>query len=271
MWGLPHWELVVSKCSSFYFRLDHSWSYSVFGASLSKPHTSRTALVTCMCMFACLQLYTVNFKWVHLNISQRLYISCTCSARSQYTAVRWRATARMQHQHKGSPEWRWLKLTQAWQLLTMTDKGRLLTEYQYLDTLCGLSSIMIWHKSGHWYIINYATSTSDWGEWRLFEFYRGSCSASTKCRGWLAIFWGARAAKPKYDVTVSASSILNFSLTIFMSGCYTLPSHPLKLLLALQQQELLTIRKPNVLTISTNITNHCICYDYYSGLLWVVI
>ena len=29
MWGFPHWGRVVCKCSSFYFCLDHSWSYSV--------------------------------------------------------------------------------------------------------------------------------------------------------------------------------------------------------------------------------------------------
>ena len=45
------------------------------GASLSEPHTSRTALLICVCMFACLlarllaclRLYTVNFKWAHFK------------------------------------------------------------------------------------------------------------------------------------------------------------------------------------------------------------
>jgi len=32
---------------------------TVIGASLSEPHTSVTALRTCMCRLACLRLYTV--------------------------------------------------------------------------------------------------------------------------------------------------------------------------------------------------------------------
>ena len=34
-------------------------------------HTSGTALRMCVCMFACLWPYTVNFKWAYLNISWR--------------------------------------------------------------------------------------------------------------------------------------------------------------------------------------------------------
>ena len=34
----------------------------LFGASLSEPHISVTALHTCVCMLACSRPYTVNFK-----------------------------------------------------------------------------------------------------------------------------------------------------------------------------------------------------------------
>ena len=41
----------------------------VIGASLNRPHTSVTALRTCMCVLACLLVclwpYTVNLKWAH--------------------------------------------------------------------------------------------------------------------------------------------------------------------------------------------------------------
>ena len=41
------------------------------GASLSKPHTSVTALRMRVCMLVCLdRLLTVNFKWAHSNISR---------------------------------------------------------------------------------------------------------------------------------------------------------------------------------------------------------
>ena len=43
------------------------------GATLSEPHTSKTALCTCMCMLACLlaslQPHTVNFKWARSNLN----------------------------------------------------------------------------------------------------------------------------------------------------------------------------------------------------------
>ena len=39
------------------------WKWSLIGASLSKPHTSMTALRTCVCMLACLDRpLTENFK-----------------------------------------------------------------------------------------------------------------------------------------------------------------------------------------------------------------
>ena len=49
-------------------------SIAFLGASLSEPHTSVTALRTCVCMFVCLlacldQPLTVNFKRAHANIS----------------------------------------------------------------------------------------------------------------------------------------------------------------------------------------------------------
>ena len=49
--------------------------WKIIGVSLSEPHTSVTALRKCVCILACLRPYTINFKWVHLNISQRL-VSC---------------------------------------------------------------------------------------------------------------------------------------------------------------------------------------------------
>ena len=41
---------------------------AIIGASLSKPHTSGTALQKCVCICTCLQPYTVNLN-AHLNIS----------------------------------------------------------------------------------------------------------------------------------------------------------------------------------------------------------
>ena len=41
---------------------------------------------------------------------------------------RGRTIARMQRQRERNSEWRWLKLMHAWQLWTMTDKGRLLKD-----------------------------------------------------------------------------------------------------------------------------------------------
>ena len=37
-------------------------SHVLVGASLSEPHTSRTALRGCVCIRPCLQPHTVNFK-----------------------------------------------------------------------------------------------------------------------------------------------------------------------------------------------------------------
>ena len=47
----------------------------LIGTSLREPHTSVTALCTCVCIYACLLVcldwpLTVNFKWAHSNISR---------------------------------------------------------------------------------------------------------------------------------------------------------------------------------------------------------
>ena len=44
------------------------------GSSLSKPHTSGSALRKCVYVLACLRPYTINFKWAHSNTSRRLMI-----------------------------------------------------------------------------------------------------------------------------------------------------------------------------------------------------
>ena len=44
----------------------------IIGVSLTKPHTSGTALRTSACMLACLWPFTVNSNLVHLSVSQRL-------------------------------------------------------------------------------------------------------------------------------------------------------------------------------------------------------
>ena len=84
-----------------------------------EPHTSGTALCMCMCMFACLQSYTVNFKWAYLNISWRQNVlGGSCHAQP---AVGKGLSAREQCRCERSLEQRWLKLMHAWQLWTMTD------------------------------------------------------------------------------------------------------------------------------------------------------
>ena len=54
----------------------------MIGASLSEPHTSRTALRKCVNVSACFWPYTINFKWVHSNISRRSISPAQSSARS---------------------------------------------------------------------------------------------------------------------------------------------------------------------------------------------
>ena len=43
----------------------------IIGASLSKPHTSRTALRRCVCIRPCLWSYTVNFKYAKITKIER--------------------------------------------------------------------------------------------------------------------------------------------------------------------------------------------------------
>ena len=52
------------------------------GAILSEPHTSGTALRKCVNVSACFWPYTINFKWVHSNISRRTISPAQSSARS---------------------------------------------------------------------------------------------------------------------------------------------------------------------------------------------
>ena len=128
--------LVLSSILNQWDTLFHLWSDCpilkfcmvqcfIIGASLSEPHTSVTAFVEVVCMYVCLRLYTVNFKWAHLNISWRLNVQ---DLRVVFVPSpllhRWRATARAQRWREA----RGTKTMHAWQLLTMTDKGRLLTD-----------------------------------------------------------------------------------------------------------------------------------------------
>ena len=57
-----HFSFIEVRPNTFYCKLEKD---VIIGASLSEPHTSVTALRTCVCMFACLlaclQPYTVNF------------------------------------------------------------------------------------------------------------------------------------------------------------------------------------------------------------------
>ena len=67
------------------------------GASLSEPHTNKTALCV-VCVYAC--LLTTNFKWVHFNIWMSM-CTLTQSRTSDYCVVStW----------KKPQEWRWLML-----------------------------------------------------------------------------------------------------------------------------------------------------------------
>ena len=97
----------------------------IIGASLSEPHTSVTALAEVVCMYVCLGPYTVNFKWAYLNISWKPF--CMRYTQPAVASVKG-------HCQSAVPVWRnpeerrRLKLTHGWQLRTMTDKGRLLTD-----------------------------------------------------------------------------------------------------------------------------------------------
>ena len=65
----------------------------VIGVSLSEPHTSVTALRTCVYMFASLlacldQPLTINFKWAHSNISLGLISFHACEGQWRPDCVR---------------------------------------------------------------------------------------------------------------------------------------------------------------------------------------
>ena len=53
---------------NWFIDIHQAWSKVTIGASLSEPHTSGTALRTCVCMSVCLQVclrpYTVNSKYL---------------------------------------------------------------------------------------------------------------------------------------------------------------------------------------------------------------
>ena len=79
------------------------------GASLSEPHTNRTAM--CMvCVYAC--LLTINFKWSYFNIWMSTCTLAQSRTRDYCAVSAWKRTQ----------EWRWLKLKLS-QLLIMTDKA----------------------------------------------------------------------------------------------------------------------------------------------------
>ena len=65
-------SILAIHCTCRYF-YKHT---CIIGASLSEPHTSGTALHTCVCVYVflltCWQPYTVNFKWacLHLHITK---------------------------------------------------------------------------------------------------------------------------------------------------------------------------------------------------------
>jgi len=67
-------------------------SLKMIGASLSEPHTSVTALRTCVCMYVCMSVctvcrpYTENFKWArwNFNITKiELDVWCLCSLKAR--------------------------------------------------------------------------------------------------------------------------------------------------------------------------------------------
>ena len=78
----------------------------IIGASVSEPHTSVTALRTCICMLACLLVClwpcTINFKWAYLNISQRLNVK---QSRAQAAVVvKGYCHARVERRYERNPE-----------------------------------------------------------------------------------------------------------------------------------------------------------------------
>ena len=58
--------------------------FRLIGASLSEPHTSVTALSTCVCIYVCLDRpLTVNFKWAHSKFAKPWEWAWSATARLQ--------------------------------------------------------------------------------------------------------------------------------------------------------------------------------------------
>ena len=58
-----HGVCCINRYSSYVlFLLCLVFDHTIIGASLSEPHTSVTALHTCVCMSACLWTYTENLN-----------------------------------------------------------------------------------------------------------------------------------------------------------------------------------------------------------------
>ena len=100
----------------------------LIGASLSEPHTSVTALRTRVYVGRTIYLsmdrpHTVNFKWAYLNISWKpfVHVHAICPAHCRV------GEGLLPERSVSVKEARGTKTTHAWQLRTMTDKGRLLT------------------------------------------------------------------------------------------------------------------------------------------------
>ena len=68
---------------------------SLIGASLSKSHTSGTALQdACVCLSVCLSVcvrpYTENLNWTNWNEGTRAFQPCTCAKAFNISSVQWR-------------------------------------------------------------------------------------------------------------------------------------------------------------------------------------
>ena len=99
--GTAYSGITVSTCSgsppqfsSIHWLLRRAWA----NPTLVGLHCGSVRV----CLFACLQPHTVNFKWAQINISRRLNV-CV------HLECQWRATARVQQQHGRSLERRRLK------------------------------------------------------------------------------------------------------------------------------------------------------------------
>ena len=74
--------LVVVVINKFQFSTRNRYRMvgNFIGASMSEPHTSGSAMCTCVYTYVlvCWRLYTVNYKWAHSNISLRSILH-TCN------------------------------------------------------------------------------------------------------------------------------------------------------------------------------------------------